>query len=500
VNGKIPIKSLIKFFNNERVTKGYGEIEVNDFKIKGDLDDMRSMRKISRVDASGTFDFDDAGVSIEDEQLIIDRGALVIKDNKLTAKGVKIEGAGSEFTLNGYCNNLLPVLFADSTNRDEVELDFSTKLNARKLDVKTFISVFQNKEDTESNQNGWHNNISGFLNGTVAAEVEYFFYDKLKGNDFEGRVIFEGDELFLDGDFDTMKGSMSMEGEMDLDVKPVLKANLTCDGIDVKQFFTQADNFGQEAIVAKNLRGRMDSNIKINAYWDKKGQFLEKDLTVLSHLILKNGELVDLKILEDFAAFIKIEDLKRIKFTQLENYFEVRKGRIKIPVMFIQNNAVNLTVSGHQTFENELKYNIKLNAGQVLMNRIKKYDRALKPMRAKHKGWNLYYVISGNVDNYKIRKDRKEVIKRFELSELHKKRIKTSLEKEFDENNIKEGMYSDNVEKVSKKEREEIEKEVEKEKKIVEEEEKIIAKKEEEESIDIPEPDNVDVDKTVWDN
>lgn len=489
LNGKIPVRTIRKFLKNENISKGHGEIEVVDFSIKGDLEDMKSPRTIAKVETSGKFEFDDAGLTISGQKILLDRGDILLKGNKMYAKGLKVEGANSEFILDGSFKNLIPVLVADSLNSKNAELEFRAEIDAEQLDIKKIINVFNTSSD-ERETKGWHSNISGLLNGHIEANISKVIYDKLNGDDFEGKIIFDQDELTIDGDVETMTGMMNIEGQIDLIEKPVLKARILFDQIDVHQFFHDANNFGQKVISAKNIRGKMDANMTISAFWDENGEFIDKKLRVLSKLSIKDGELKNLKILRDFADFIKVQDLRHIKFTDMENWLEIRNSQIKIPVMFIQNNAVNLKVSGVHSFDHHLKYNIKLNAGQVLMSRIKKHDPSLKPQKAKHKGFNLHYVISGPIDNYKMRRDRDDVLKSFKLSELHKKRIKASMEKDFNGVVIKELEMDDYEEKLSKKEEREIEEEIKEEKLDLQKEEKIFAKEDEEDALVIPEYDD----------
>src|SRR5690606_16412614 len=116
---------------------------------------------------------------------------------------------------------------------------------------------------------------------------------------------------------------------------------------------------------------------------------------------IQNGQLKDFKMLEQFSTYVKMRDLMDIRFANLENYIEIADQKLYLPVMFIQSNAMNLTVSGEHSFENVMDYNIKVNAGQVMANRFK--ASSSQPQPAKKKGWfNLYFNIAGTVEDYKV--------------------------------------------------------------------------------------------------
>jgi len=274
--------------------------------------------------------------------------------------------------------------------------------------------------------------LINFLDGTFDINTEAFNYNKIEGEDFDGSLTFKNGNVLIDGDVETMEGSMNLEGKVYMQDEPRLKANLICEEINIREFFRQTENFGQDYLVSSNLKGTLNSHITINSYWDEKGEFDYKKLRVLAGVSVKDGELIGFKMLEDFSTFVKIKDLRHIRFTNMENWLEIYKGNIILPKMFIQSNAVNLVVSGEHSFDHDIEYNLQVNAGQVLLNRFKKHDSSLKPNKAKKKGWfNLYYKIEGTLDEYDFRNSKKDVQKDFVVSEHRKKEIQKRLEKEF---------------------------------------------------------------------
>ena len=214
-------------------------------------------------------------------------------------------------------------------------------------------------------------------------------------------------------------------------ISPTLKMRITARDIDLQTCMEQCENFDQEVVTADNLRGRLSGRILLYAFWNERNEFLMDKLKAYADVTATNGELVDLKMLEDFSTFVHIEDLRRVKFTRLQNYLEISDERLYLPAMLIQSNALNLTLSGTHTFDNDIDYKIKVNAGQVLLNRIKRHDPDLDPLPAE-KGWfNVFYTIIGNVDKYDMKRGKKAVKAEFERSEARKKRIANFIEQEF---------------------------------------------------------------------
>jgi hypothetical protein len=228
-----------------------------------------------------------------------------------------------------------------------------------------------------------------------------------------------------------MGGSILLDGNAFFEEKPRLKARFTTKNLDLREVFRQFDNFGQATILDKNLRGRLDARVAVDGFWDEKGVFDEKKMRVLAEMTGRNGELVDLAMLKDFSKYIHVEDLERVKFTEIQNFLEISKEKIYLPAMFIQSNACNMTISGTQTFDDKIDYHFKVNAGQVLLNKMKKHQKDLDPQPEKDGLFNLYYTMCCHLDKYEVNRDKKGVKEAFEKSESRKKIIEAALNSEF---------------------------------------------------------------------
>ena len=122
----------------------------------------------------------------------------------------------------------------------------------------------------------------------------------------------------------------------------------------------------------------------------------------------------------------------RDRFVDMRNWFEIKKERLYIPVMFIQTNALNLLLSGEHSFENRFDYNIKVNAGQVVFAKFKKHNPKLEPQPAKKRGlFNLYFNAFGDLEDYEVKTNKKKVNKAFKMSEYRKNGIQAAINKEF---------------------------------------------------------------------
>jgi len=446
LDGALPLSTVYGLLNNPGITAGSGEIEIKNLNLNGSYADMIRPSRIANVRSSGVLEFDDASLTLNREKLILDRGTLELKDNQLLLKGLKLEGAGSELLLSGQAFNLVPVLFADSLNSQNAELEFEAELTGDQLDIDRLLTATDlqiDKRDTSnvaetvvdsirSAQVKKRKQLTRFLNGTFRTSIEEYNYGDIEGSDFTGILSFNNNIMNIRGGTNAMGGQVQLDGEMVFEAYPRLEARISTEAIDIKTFFAQTNNFGQEVLTQQHISGSLNSNILIYAYWSEQGALLDDQLNVLAEVDINEGELKDFKILEAFSTFVKVKELKNIKFRDLKNYLEFRRKNLYIPAMFIQSNALNLTISGQHNFANEFDYYLKVNAGQVLTERFKKYDPSLDPVKARRNGFfNLHYNIYGHLEDYSFKTAKRQVKAEFERSQIRKKEIQLSLNEAF---------------------------------------------------------------------
>jgi len=444
LDGTLPVESIFPMFGYASITDGDGEMEFRNVHLDGRYEDMIRTSRIHKVNASGMIELDDAEVTINKETLVFDKGLITLQDNQIQINKVEMEGAGSDLIFEGYFHNMIPVLLADSINSKEAELKFSASLKAEELDLDRLLIATELKIDEELVAKGGDVDslksekveqrefITNFLNGTFAAEIESFNYNKVEGENFKGKLEFKNNQMSIVGEAGAMGGSFDIDGTTTFEERPKLKAKVISNDIDAKEFFRQMEDFGQEVLSYKNLDGTLNSKMVVSAEWDKEGEFDYDALKVLADVSATDGELNNFGMLEEFSDYVKIRDLRSIRFVDMRNWFEIKNQTLHIPAMLIQTNAMNMLLSGEHTFENRFDYSMKINAGQVLFSKFKKHNPDLKPQPAKTNGlFNLHYNVYGDFDDYQVKTNKRKVKDAFKMSEYRKNSIKAALDKEF---------------------------------------------------------------------
>ncbi len=441
LDGKLATADIVELINNPKLKNGKGVVRVKEVGISGNIKDLMNPERMTRAVAKGRAEFKGISFSLNDEKVAISDGRFLLSGNKMSVSKIDILTTDSDLSLSGNCYNLIPVMMADSSHANKIRLRFNGNLISKHLDLDAMTAMFSSEEKAvetnESIATKQNRFITAFLQGTFSAKVDKFHYDKIQGTDFAGALEIANNEIKVEGKAKGMGGDWVLDGKIFLADEIYSESKLSCEGINIKEFFRQTNNFGQEVLRSEHISGVLLTNLKIDAFWDKAGNFDMDKLVVLGDVAVADGGLDNFEMLYSFSKYINSEDLRHVRFTTMRNWLEVKNRKINIPSMFIQSNALNLELCGVHTFENKIDYNFKINAGQVLVNKFKKQDSQF--VREQRDGLiNLHYRVYGSIENYRVKSDPKYVKRKLSNTMAKKNRIQKTLRSEFGTLNIPE--------------------------------------------------------------
>ncbi len=269
--------------------------------------------------------------------------------------------------------------------------------------------------------------------GQLAMAMDHFKWNLATFSELEGKISAAENTLDYDLKSTLCEGQIKTHGTVThLEDKPLATGTWFVSGIEMKQLLESFSNFDQNFITSQNLSGKTDIWAESQVPFDASGNMITDKTTVKAAIYIHNGRLLDMKALEDFSDFIHLEDLRDIRFNELRNYMKIENGSVFLPVMFIQSTALNLSISGTHSFNQDILYHVKLNAGQVAASKLKKQETRKTYKPARKSGWiNLYYVLFNKATDVKYRQDRDEVIRGFEESTTQKEALRNYLVDKF---------------------------------------------------------------------
>ena len=411
LDGKLPLNAVYAFLG-QQVSDGSGWVEIEQIGLSGRMKDMISMARIPKVKLEGTLHFNRAYLMVNEIATTFETGTINLANNTFNLQDIQIKTTSSACTLNGTFQNVLPVLLSDSLNTQNAQLRFRSTLESPQLNLDELLAiggghsnqeiqeaVAADKEVLQQEVFAQRAFLTSFLEGSFDTDIASLTYGSISAQNFIGSVNFSKSIMSLkEVKVDAMQGAFELNSKIHFDKEPRLELFLDCQKINIQQCFSQLNNFNQSVLTDKNLKGELDALVKVNLFFDSLGNFKHQDLYVVADVRIKNGELNNFKMLENLASFVKMRDLEQISFTELQNQFKIENGRFYMPAMFVQSNALNLIIGGEYSFNHDMDFKIKVNAGQVFANKFKKYNPERKPVKAKRKGFfNIYRQIYGNL-------------------------------------------------------------------------------------------------------
>ena len=176
------------------------------------------------------------------------------------------------------------------------------------------------------------------------AKIDKFTYSKFSASEISGEIEIKNQKAIVsDMKLQTMQGEAEIDAYADnsnnkLDV--VLQSTLK--NINVTEMFSQFNNFGQSTLQDKNIKGFATADLEFSGSWSNG---LEPDLKSIKsniNLSLDRGELIDFKPLLSLSKFVDVQDLQRIKFSNLKSNIEIKDKTIFLPSTSIKNSALNI--------------------------------------------------------------------------------------------------------------------------------------------------------------
>jgi hypothetical protein len=387
---------------------------------------------------SGTATFTRGVFKLKGQSFAVDsiNGRLEFDGNNVSAEGFTFRAGNSDLAMNGSVKNLLGYLFTEKE-----ALDINGKLVSKNLDLNALLN--SEKAQTErSADTAYRLVMPERLRLYLSTTIDHVLFRKFEANALSGTVRLNNQRLTADPiSFRAMNGSFTGSGMIDgtREDSLLITCNADITSVDIYKLFYQMENFGQEddtTITCNNVRGSLTSHVNFASLWGNDLNINEKKIYTDADITITNGELLNFKPLESLSRFIKLDELKAIKFKSLHNNIEIKNRVISMPKMEINSSAINLTMSGTHDFDNNVDYHFIVDLDEIRAKKAK----AAKPQNTEfgveeddggHRT-RLFISMKGYIDNPEIKYDKKGAAESLkEDLKQEKQNLRTILSDEF---------------------------------------------------------------------
>jgi hypothetical protein len=325
--------------------------------------DLRYNGPLSENDTAGAtvngqLDLDSAAIVYLPFQFVLTNasGRLLFRDQDLVVDHLEARAGNTNFRIKGVAKNLISLIDHNSEN---VTMDCT--LSTGHLALGDFIALV----GRVSTANARRKTGSPVL-GAAAARIDNFLkagmirlrldaadisYQDFAGAHARADLVFQDGEIRL-SQLLVQQSSGTLGMKATLVRRPGGEANpLTLesrlDGVDLPGLFRSFDDFGLKGIGARNLRGRMNADIKLTGLLTDKAQIVPNSLKGTIDFSIMDGQLLDFEPMEKIhETVLKKRDLSEVRFGTLQNSLDIDSTTLTLHRMEMRSTAFTLYAEG----------------------------------------------------------------------------------------------------------------------------------------------------------
>ena len=385
-----------------------------DFKLSGFWEDLKSRATVRRVKADGSILFDGISFTFSGKNQKFDQwsGAMVLRESDINLKDLRGSIGRSDLMLNGKIINGLPFLLQEN---QAIGLDVDLKGGFLDMDE---ILNFSFGEDVEG---AYDFKISPLLRLKLLYHYDRFHYKKFSIRAITGQMKVEDQVAELFGNhFSSMGGTLDFDGTIDAAIpgKVGLQTDIHLSNINIDSIFYVFEDFKQDFITQKHLRGLIDADLLIHATLDRKLDLVPKDLKADISFLIRKGELNNFEPIYALNKYLDDEGLRKLRFGDLKNDILIQDRTIVIPKMEIKSNLTVIELSGNHTFDQRIDYRITAPFNRRKNDKNGPEEAVQTDAQGRSK---VFLKITGTTDDYKVEYDFAAV----------KQKISTTIKSEF---------------------------------------------------------------------
>jgi hypothetical protein len=356
---------------------------------------------------------------------------LYADDNYILVKQLNFLHGKSQVELRGELSNYQALL----NNNKEKSL-LRAYLNAANFELEDWLPKQHNTAKNIKKQDEIYLNQ---IDLKLIAQIARFKFDQFIATNVSSNIYFTETQFRFDSlQFICMDGNANASGAIDLQQNGGF--DLICDAklskISINKLFEQLNNFGQKTLTYQNLAGKLSADIQYKSSWSNLNHIIPESILAEANLLITDGRLDNFTPLNKLSKFVSVNELSHIKFSELANTISISNKKIYIPQFQINSSAMNLYCSGTHDFDNNINYHFKVTLSELLSKKrareVPKNNEFNEIEESEDGKTNLFISMTGNIDNPKIKFDKKE-LKKFVKDEIknEKQTVKQLLKDEF---------------------------------------------------------------------
>ena len=416
---------------------GLAEVSLN---YKGNFGESwrPSAASINKADVSGTCQISQASIKLSRNPHVITEidGSLNLKEGNAYVPTLTAKLDQSDFKFSGEFNNLVSYLLVK-----EQKLSVNANLTCAYLDLNSLLSSGPESEET------YNFSLPSDIVLSLNTNISTLFFREFLASEISTKVYLNNKKLKIaplemktsEGSFNTsLTFTQKKDGGFLVESTGALK------DININQLFASFENFGQDFITDKHLKGITACDFTFSASMSEDMKIDQKSILVEAELTLKNGELIGQSSLIEMGDFLvekKLvsavtnvnslsKKLNHVRFSELSNTIIIKNETVHIPKMTIYSDVLNIKAEGSHKFNTQIAYSIGFDLADLSKR---------EGLAEDEKGLSKYIYISmdGTATNPEFGYDKSAIKEqRQESRQDEKVKIKALIKDEFSKTTV----------------------------------------------------------------
>jgi hypothetical protein len=307
------------------------------------------------ADIVGYLSFDSASIKYLPRNFLITRssGRLQFINKDVLVDQLNGQVGSTQIKMSGGIKGLMALIDKDP---EKLVLDwniFSPKLNLH--DFKTLMGKGSAKLSHKKTSKFFTKQVAQIDNLLRSCDVQLqvraneLLYKKFYATNIVASLLLKNNIIRLDSvEMNNSGGSFAFSGSVkDEGSDNALNLHAAINNVDIDKMFPAFENFGQDAITGKNIKGKLKADVNFSESLDAQQEVIPGSTIGNVEFSLREGELIDFEPVENISKKVFSDrNFSDIRFAQLKDRFDINGSAIKMNRMEIESTAITLFVEG----------------------------------------------------------------------------------------------------------------------------------------------------------
>jgi hypothetical protein len=157
-------------------------------------------------------------------------------------------------------------------------------------------------------------------------------------------------------------GQIGMRGHFNgADPKKIyFRSRIRAFEVDLEKLMLKLDHFGQDYVINKNLKGRLNGQIRSHIQMHPDLTPIIDNCEAELDVNIHDGSIVNFAPMQAMAGYFKDKNLNLIRFDTLRNKLSLKNGVLSIPAMNINSSLGFMEISGKQHLDMSMEYYMRI--------------------------------------------------------------------------------------------------------------------------------------------